>query len=168
VFGIAPDSPRSKLGHHHTGNWYDRLPEITADLKMLHELIAKDPLAANQDYKLFPGEDRPVVRPEVEHEPLQSVTVGKPITIKMKITGGIKPTRVVLHHRPLDQTRDWNELEMKLQTDGAYTAEVPAAAIDARFDWQYYFEAVDGSGGGRWPDWTERQPYIVVPTTTAR
>jgi len=168
VFGIAKESPRSKLGHHHTGNWADRLPEIEAELKKLDALIAKDPEAAKQPYKLFPGEGRAVVRPEVEHEPLRSMTVGKPVTIKMKITGGIKPTRVVLHHRPLDQTRDWNELEMKLQADGAYTAEVPAAVIDAKFDWQYYFEAVDSSGGGRWPDWTERQPYIIVPTVSGR
>lgn len=166
VFGIAKDSPRSKLGHHHTGTWADRLPEIEAELKKLDELIAKNPEAVKQPYKLFPGEDRPIVRPEVEHEPLKSLIVGEPVRVTMKVTGGIKPTRVTLHHRPLDQTRDWNELEMTKQADGSYAAEVPAAAIDPRFDWQYYFEAVDGAGGGRWPDWTERQPYIVVPTKT--
>jgi hypothetical protein len=168
VFGIAAESPRSKLGHHHTGHWTDRTTEIVKELEKLQAQVNEDLEAAKQEVKLFPGEDRPVVRPEVEHDPLQSVTVGKPVVVRMKITGGIKPTRVVLHHRPLDQTRDWHELEMTKQPDGTYTAEVPAAAIDARFDWQYYFEAVDGSGGGRWPDWTERQPYIVVPTTTAR
>jgi hypothetical protein len=168
VFGISRDSPRSKLGHHHTGNWSDRLAEIDADVEKLKQRVAELPKTTEQEYELFPGEDRPVVRPEVEHEPLKSVAVGTPVRLEMKVVGGIRPTRVVLHHRPLDQTRDWNETVMTREADGSYSAEVPAAAIDVRFDWQYYFEAVDGAGGGRWPDWTERQPYVVVPTTTGR
>src|SRR5262249_24888719 len=40
VFGYSPQHKR-RMGHHHSGHWKDRLPEVRDDVTYLEELVAK-------------------------------------------------------------------------------------------------------------------------------
>jgi hypothetical protein len=171
VFGIAKDSPRSKLGHHHTGNWQDRLPEVEADVTYLRELRAK----------VEAGGELPEVKPWPGEEVVERVAVEVPRGIEVKwqpdggaevqviVSAGGPLQRAILHHRPLDQTRDWNTTKMQ-STDGrVYRAAIPAEQIDPRFEWQCYLELLGAHSGTCWPHWENAPPYVVLrPPTRER
>lgn len=174
VFGISADSPRSKLGHSHTGHWRDRLAELTAELADLEQerahpqiLVTKeiDTMRLNSFGVQDRGESRSRVRQEQRiHKPPQFAIRGESLTLTIEPPWShFAYKRVLLHHRPLDQTRDWRELEMQSVGKGVWTATIPAEQIDPEFELQYYFELLNESGGTLWPSWTERQPYFVVP-----
>jgi hypothetical protein len=160
VFGIAVDSPRSKLGHHHTGHWRDRLPELEADLKRLDEEIANPrvPITREVPEIIVTGRRNAAI----EYEPPKSITVDEPFVVQ--IAQLPEPwQRLIVHYRPLDQTRDWREMEMTIDENGKWNATIPADQIDPQFDFQYYFELLDDHGGTLWPDLFEKTPYLVVP-----
>jgi hypothetical protein len=47
---------------------------------------------------------------------------------------------------------------------GNYTARIPAAFVDAKWDLMYFVEVVDRKGAGRmFPDLEVETPYVVVP-----
>ncbi len=76
-----------------------------------------------------------------------------------------KPIESVrLHFRPLNQTVDWQHVEMKHLPDGEFEAIIPAEKIAARYDLQYDFEVLGTAGAGNWPRWQDRQPYYIVKT----
>jgi hypothetical protein len=164
VFGISKDSPRSKLGHHHTGNWQDRLPEVEADVTYLRELRAK----------LEDGGPPPPVKPWPGEETVERVTVDVPRGIEVRwrpdggadvqvsVSAGGPLQNVILHHRPLDQTRDWNTTKMQ-STDGhLFRAAISADQIDPHFEWESFLELLGANSGTCWPRWEDEQPYVVV------
>jgi hypothetical protein len=165
VFGIAKDSPRSKLGHHHTGHWRDRLPEVEADVAYLRELrtkleaggplapVRRLPLEETNHWLAFQLHDRIGVtwRPDGG------------VDIRVTVFPGGLLRKATLHHRPLDQTRDWRVTEMRSDDGRIYLATIPAEQIDPHFEWQCFVELI-GTDGGRqcWPRWGEGQPYFVL------
>jgi hypothetical protein len=47
---------------------------------------------------------------------------------------------------------------------GSYSAAIPAAFIDPKWDLMYFVEAVGTNGAGRmYPDLERDTPYLVVP-----
>jgi len=167
VFGIAKDSPRSKLGNHHTGDWRDRLPEVEADAVSLTELRQKLGLSADRDAARR-------LHSALENQswmPLPRIRSKDGIVAHWRSDGGVDiqvtvPAsnllqRVVLHHRPLDQTRDWKVSEMHSTDSRLFQVTVPPDQIDPQFEWQCYIELLGAHGGMCWPSWEEGQPYTV-------
>jgi hypothetical protein len=163
VFGIAKESPRSKLGHHHSGHWRDRLPEVEADVSYLRDLRIKleasGPLAAVRRLPLESTNRRSQFRVQEGIAPTWR-TDGS-VDVRLTATPDESLQHVVLHYRPLDQTRDWRTLELRSANGNIYSATLPAEQIDRRFDWQCYVELLGAEGGVCWPNWEERQPYVV-------
>jgi hypothetical protein len=166
VFGIAKDSPRSKLGHHHTGRWEDRLPEVEADVKYLQELRATLETAGEIGAVHRLADERSV---PVPFKALKSMTTARQPDGSMKVTFTAAPDnqieRVLLHHRPLDQTRDWSVVEMHSTDPLNYEVLLPAEQIDKAFDWQGFIEVLGKRGRGRWPSWTSGPPYNVIASS---
>ena len=67
-------------------------------------------------------------------------------------------------YRSVDQTKDYQVLEMKAADDqGNYEAVIPADKIDTRFDFMYLIQAMDKSRRGvMFPDFNTQTPYFVV------
>jgi hypothetical protein len=163
VFGVAKDSPRSKQGNTHTGHWRDRLPEVEADLRSVRELKTKleaaGPLPPVRRLLLEEARDRRAFRVQGEIAATWRAAGGADVRLEVKPDEALK--RVVLHYRPLDQTRDWQTVEMRSTDRRFYMVGVPAEQIDPRFDWQCYVELLGELGGVCWPPWEQRQPYLV-------
>jgi hypothetical protein len=164
VFGIAKDSPRSKLGHHHTGHWRDRLPEVEADVAYLRELRTKleagGPLAPVRRLPLEGPDARPAFRVEDGIAAAWETDGGAEIRVRVAPDSQLR--QVILHHRPLDQTRDWRVTEMHSDNGRIYLATIPAEQIDPHFKWQCFVELLGARGGICWPPWEEGQPYVVL------
>jgi hypothetical protein len=169
VFGISKDSPRSKLGHHHTGHWRDRLPDVEADVTYLRDLRVKlessGPLPA---VRRLPVESSARPHFRVEQGIAMAWRGDGRADVSLTVVPDADLKHVVLHYRPLDQTRDWRTAEMTSANRHVYTISIPAEQIDARFDWQCYLELLGASGGLCWPAWEERQPYIVFHPSARR
>ena len=168
VFGITPDSPRSKLGHHHSGHWKDRLAELDADLAWIEEKI-KQEYRADQVFTPFPTERSEMHFPEIVHTPITSHRAGEPLSISIELPADYNTATLV--HRPLDQTREWQRVPFEHESGRRFVAHVPATAIDPNFDWQYYIEAnrTESATIDLWPSYqyTGKQPYFVVKVEPA-
>ena len=166
VFGITPDSPRSKFGHHHSGHWRDRLPEIDADLRRIGDLKenAPDPIIQRGGSRLGGTYS---VNPNVRHSPSKSVAPGTGLELKLVDLEASKESpfllRAVVWARPLDQTRTWHRYEMMKRDDGTFTVTLPPNVIDPQFDLQYYFQVYKQFESAVWPAWQLGPPYFVVP-----
>ncbi len=165
IFGHSKGSPRSRGGHYHSGHWKDRLPEIESDLKHLEALLDKHRPIADK-YQPFAAEFLPKDLPRIEHTPIDSIAVGQDLTIRAKVTSPRPIKQVRLHHRALDQTVDWQRIEMKWLNGDQYEVVIAAKEVDRRRDFMYYIEAIDEAAGTHFPSWEERQPYFVVRVTT--
>ncbi len=166
VFGHTKGSKRSRGSHYHSGHWKDRLPEIDADIEDLDALIKKHHPLADR-YKPFPAEKLSEFPPNIDHEPIESVSVGEDLTIRAKVASR-RPIKLVrLHFRPLDQTADWQHINMKTLKGDQYEAIVSFDKVKPRWDFMYYIEALDDRAGTLWPSWQEQQPYVVVKVNPA-
>lgn len=160
VFGYAPDHGR-KGGHHHAGHWKDRLAEVREDVAHLEALV-KQHADDGKPLHPFPGESPPADLPAIQHKPITNAKAGSDLTVTAHLTSTHAPREVVLHFRPLDQTRDWREIPMRANSEGRFEATIPGAEISARWDLQYYIETLTDSGGRQWPSWENGAPYVVV------
>lgn len=159
VFGYAPQHGR-KGCHHHSGHWKDRLAEVREDVAHL-EALMKQHADDGKPLRTFPGE-LPVAPPEIQHKPIATATAGADLTVAARITSDRPLREVVLHFRPLNQTRDWREAPMRATGDGQFEVTIPGAEISAHWDLQYYIEALTDDGGRLWPSWENGAPYVVV------
>lgn len=170
VFGVSPENTRNKFGHHHSGHWRDRLPEIEAEVQRLQDAAKRlGPFnvqtvreAENELFNLSRSGSIPVdFLPR--HTAAESFGPNRPLTLELTLGGKEMPARITAYVRPLDQTRPWRQftlLEMKANT---YAVTLPAEAVDSHYDVQYYFRLFDGQTSRLWPDWRTEQPYFVVP-----
>jgi hypothetical protein len=161
VFGITRDSPRSRLGHHHSGHWKDRLAEVREDVAFLERLM-KQHGRDGQKHRLYPGESVAAEKPQVEHEAIRSAQPGEDLTITARVKSRVPLRRVLLHYRPLDGTADWKQVSMDSMGADRFSAIVDGKAITTRWDLQYYFEVLAEDGGRLWPSWEQGQPYFII------
>jgi hypothetical protein len=103
-------------------------------------------------------------RPTISHQPVLTAPASKPLTIRAKVTSpnGVKWVQVL--YRRVDQTRDYETLEMKsVDADGNYEAVIPADKIDPQFDFMYFIQAMDNRQDGvMFPDFNQQTPYFIV------
>ena len=94
---------------------------------------------------------------------LLPVAPGLEVAAQVTAPAGVKWVR--LRYRHATQYEDYQTVEMTLDSKtGNYTARIPAAFVDAKWDLMYFVEVVDRKGTGRmFPDLEVETPYVVVP-----
>lgn len=163
VFGFSPQHGR-KNGHHHSGNWLDRLPEVREDVAYLERLVEQFAKGKSATDDELVGRTPQLTRPalKLEHEPTRTLDPARDAPIALRVSGADVET-VVLHYRPLNQTMDWKRLVLKRGEGDQFVGTVSSKEIVSRWDFQYYFEVFirGGQGGQLWPAWQDGTPYFV-------
>lgn len=101
--------------------------------------------------------------PKLVHKPIETARSGKPLPIEATVTdpSGVKAVRVCF--RPMTQYIPYQTLTLQREGD-RYVGTIPAETISGRYDFVYYFEAVDNAGNAAiYPDWEVENPYVMVP-----
>jgi hypothetical protein len=161
-FGIEKGNKRTRGDHRHDGTWRDRLVEFDDDVESLTRLVESHRGEAGE-IRRYPGELADREQIAVEHRPPTIINAGDDFAIDVAVDSKAAIRGVTAYFRPLDQTRDWKALPLRKQPDGRWHVAIPGAEIEPRWDFQYYFEVLFESGGGRnWPPWEDRAPYEVV------
>jgi hypothetical protein len=101
---------------------------------------------------------------QIQHDPPANVRSGTALRISAHIDSpaGIKWVR--LRYRSVNQHLDYQSLLMsKKPGSKLYEVNVPAEAINERYDFMYFFEVMDKEGNGRiYPDLDVETPYYVM------
>lgn len=86
-----------------------------------------------------------VTRPAIDHAPPRQAVAGQPVglVLRLSTTAGVKTVR--LHWRPMNANAAWQILEA---APGRPVFTLPAAAIRASHDIEYYFEVLHTLGSG--------------------
>jgi hypothetical protein len=102
--------------------------------------------------------------PVVTHTPITSALAGEPLTLKAQVEDGSGVCWVRLRYRSITQYHDFRALPMTpAAEEKVYTATVPAAHLDPRWDFMYFIEAMDNSGNGAiYPDLDVETPYVIT------
>jgi hypothetical protein len=157
----TPDRPVNA----HAGHWKDRLPNVRANAAWARDLLARHSGAApQQTFRVYPGEEPPTPLPVIRHSPVTEARPGTELVIRTRVESAQPLRRVVLRHRPMDQTQPWVAVNMRETAPGRYEAAIPGDRIPASVDLLYYLEARIEGGGTLWPDWRDRAPYVKVST----
>jgi hypothetical protein len=84
------------------------------------------------------------------------------ITARIAVPGEVKWIR--LRYRHVTQYEDYQTAEMALDAKtGLYTAAIPAAFVDPKWDFMYFVEVVGENGAARmYPDLERDMPYVMV------
>ncbi len=102
--------------------------------------------------------------PAVKHTPIATAPAGKPLKVVADVTdpSGVKWVR--LRYRIVNQTKDYETLEMRpAKKRGRYEAVVPGDHVDPQWDFMYFIEVMDKHGNGAmWPDFEKQAPYVIV------
>ncbi|MFC1764673.1 hypothetical protein ACFL6U_21715 [Planctomycetota bacterium] len=131
------------------GHWLDRIPSFDEDIADLRKRLelpippasAVDPAAAERALKMAVA---PPKRPTVaaRHAPADQFHCGQALAIALDC-GAVKPQRVTLHYRHVNQAERWRSVELT-RTGNAYQGNIPAAYTTKRYTLQYYFEIETG------------------------
>ena len=107
-------------------------------------------------------EDLP--KPLIVHEPIRTAPLNQPLVIRAKVTSGSGIKWVQVMYRPVDQTKDYEALEMKpVDENGNYEGTIPAAKINPKYDFMYFLQAMDKEHHGvMYPDFNKETPYYFV------
>lgn len=101
---------------------------------------------------------------KINHLPVVSAPIDKPITISINVTtsAGVKWVRLL--YRSVNQDVEYQTLSM-LPSGGKdlYRVIVPAGQINPKWDFMYLIEVMDNNGKGKiYPDLNNETPYIIV------
>jgi hypothetical protein len=159
VFGPSPQHGR-RQGHHESGHWKDRLPEVREDVAYLQRLAKEHGVDRDRpDYKLDQGPSGQDSEIDFAHQPIAAADPDRNLPVHAE---ALNAESVTLHYRRRDQTADWQSLPMVSDGNVKFRATIPGSSITPRWDLQYYFEARSKQGGLLWPSWEEGPPYYVV------
>lgn len=130
-----------------------------ADLRMLAAMARE-----RADQQLSSANLPPPVRsaPPTQwtHTPAASAPSEQPLVVVLRITQPKTVGTVRLHYRPLDPAAAAKTIEIPAAAEVSFT--IPAAEITGNWDVTYYFEILDGNGGG----WFEPDPLTATPYWT--
>ena len=150
-----------------SGHWRDELVSLEKGLSALERERSRIPANAGTVTKAAPRYepfDNEAQSPFVVHQPVAVVPAGRPLTITARVTSlaGIKWVQVL--YRRVDQTKDYENLEMgPVDHQGNYQAVIPADKIDPRYDFMYLIQAMDNDHRGvMYPDFNKQTPYFVA------
>lgn len=111
-----------------------------------------------------PPADSHAVPPSAKLAPVAAATPGHDLQVQARIAAPAGVKWVRLRYRHMTQFEDYQTAEMRPGREaGVYTALIPAAFIDPKWDLMYFVEVVDRAGNGRmYPDFERETPYVVV------
>ncbi|MCD6338776.1 MAG: hypothetical protein J7M29_05280, partial [Verrucomicrobia bacterium] len=102
--------------------------------------------------------------PTVVHQAVTRARPSKPlrITARARDPSGVKWVR--LRYRSVNQMFDYaTQMMQPTGRPDEYAAVVPGEALDPKWDFMYFIEAMDQAGNGKiYPDLERTQPYIIV------
>lgn len=146
------------------GHWKDGLTALEKDMETLHaarnNLKDNKTASAEVHYALLS-------RPKnftVIHQPLTSLTLGRPVEISVKVQAPAGVKWVRLKYRSVNQEEEYKTLPMTATAQkGVYRVTVPADAVEAKWDFMYFIEMMDNrQAGSIYPDLDVQTPYFVV------
>ncbi len=142
-------------------HWKDELALVEHDLKDLEQERAK---AAQKPRRTLALNEPGLTPPEVSLYPVSPAAAGQDlrVTARIRAPEGVKWAR--LRYRHLTQFEDYQTADMSVDAKtGLYTAAIPAAFIDPKWDLMYFVEVVGKNGAGRmYPDLERETPYVIV------
>ena len=148
-----------------SGHWKDELLALEKGLAELERQRAASPARTGPAISRVPvtaAADRepPVVR----HTPVATAPVSKPLAVTARVEDPSGVKWVSLRYRAVNQHQDFRTLPMLPTGAGnEFSAEIPAAHIDPKFDLMYLIEVMDRAGNGRiYPDLETETPYVIV------
>jgi hypothetical protein len=100
-------------------------------------------------------------RPSLEESPPKTAIAGKPLRLSIRVPSNAGAKLVRLHYRPLSQLAAWKNMDAAPQ-HAEFT--IPPGEVSAKWDLQYYFEILNGEGGG----WFQPDPLIATPYHVVR
>ena len=145
----------------HAGHWRDRIPQVDGDVERVSALLAACPPTDGRRI-VYPGEGPRRRTPIIDHTPATRGASGRPVSLTARIAGSLADGAVLVHYRPMDQTKPWETLPMKKSSAGLYAAELPGTLLSGPHDAQYYLEVRSADGGVLCPDWRQRTPYWII------
>jgi len=161
----APDLMMGARSRNLCGNWKDELESLESDLNKLNGQRKAQTTGSNAApcprYEALTSNPR---GPAISHQALSTAPVKKPLIIRAHVDApsGVKWVQVL--YRAVDQTKDYQVLDMKeVDGNGTYEAVIPADAVDPRFDFMYLIQAMDNDHNGTiYPDFNKQPPYFIV------
>ncbi len=156
------------------GRWDDRIPRMEEDVALMRamaEVVADGPPTAGPGkiaglLALMDGWDE-AQRLAARHEAPAGFPRGADLVLTL--TAPDDGAAVFLHHRRVDQSADWQAVEMRpVGTAGpeiVLQGVVPGLALDGRFALQYHFERRGPVCSAFYPalnDTLSNRPYFVV------
>src|ERR1700722_9935657 len=87
-------------------------------------------------------------KPIITHNDVLKSRIGEDIPIRVKAQTPQKLAALRLYYRHLDQSEDWNIVEMRHRSNSEYEATIPGEFVVPNWDLSYSIEAVDISGAG--------------------
>ena len=142
-------------------HWREELALLERDLAALEAERAK--VESKPGRKLAPR-DADLKPPVVSLVPPASAEPGRDLRITAKVAAPEQVKWMRLRYRHVSQYEDYQTAEMTLDAKtGVYTAAIPAAFIDPKWNLMYFVEAVGKNGAGRmYPDLEREMPYVIV------
>jgi hypothetical protein len=152
-------------------HWKQELRLLQQESSLLHQrsdaLAQAKPAESKPPSEISPepgtGDSWPPPAPPVTLLPAGSARPGHDFMVTVK--GGPGIARIRLRYRHLTQFEDYRSLEMSRDpASELYSATIPGAFLDPKWDLMYFAESYDSSGNGRnYPDLDVETPYVVVP-----
>ena len=150
------------------GSWKDELVALEKGLVSLEQkrksFTPTGPVKQAPHYTVVPDMNYDQ-QFNIIHQPLASVAVGAPATIKVKVNAPAGVKWVRLRYRNVNQEQDYQTMPLLATGEkDTYQAIVPASQINPKWDFMYYLQVMDNKGNGRiYPDLNKETPYIIVP-----
>jgi hypothetical protein len=161
----APDLMFGARSRNLCGHWRAELVSLQSGLMKLEAQRINIPIDAiftpSPCCVAFPND---FAAPVISHRPILTASASKPLTIRAKVNSQNDVKWVQVLYRSVNQTKNYEMLEMKLVGEtGNYEAVIPAEKIDPRFDLMYFIQAMDNQHHGvMFPDFNKQAPYFVV------
>jgi len=146
------------------GHWKDELVALESGLATLQAERLANTNAESLATPRYQVDDGKVAGPAISHEGIASAPAGQPLTIRARVraAAGVKWVQVL--YRSVDQTKNYTTLAMSAVDDeGNFSATIPAEALNPRFDFMYFIQAMDNAQHGvMYPDFNVQSPYFMV------
>lgn len=160
-------SDQLAFGAHAVGfrrHWKEEYGLVRADFEKLQ--AERKEATPRADAKPAPSMEwrPPAAQPVAQLLPVEAAAPGHDLEISARITAAPGVKWVRLRYRHMTQYEDYQTAEMQPGRDpGVYTAHIPEAFIDPKWDLMYFIEVVDRNGNGRmYPDFERGTPYVIV------
>jgi hypothetical protein len=143
-------------------HWSEELALLEQDLAALETERAK--VESKPGRKLAPR-DPNLKPPVVSLVPPAAAEPGLDLRITAKVAAPEQVKWMRLRYRHVSQYEDYQTAEMTTLNakTGSYSAAIPAAFIDPKWDLMYFVEVVGKNGAGRmYPDLEREMPYVIV------